>query len=210
MTRPVRSCGIEVGHRCSVTFHSERGRAGLTLNRREVCRPIWRLWSPTWDFDDATFARTAAAFENPDSVDIVIHSYRHRFDGIPGDPARDAIESLLAAQPDITVPGIVLQGGDDGVDPPPSVGLSPASGTTSRRGLRKPSGTPCSRSLAGRDPLRATIRLGRSLPRLVLLWRRSRPHRPLPARPPAGPGRSPRPAPSPGLDREPRRRTMTR
>ncbi|MEX2221921.1 MAG: alpha/beta hydrolase [Candidatus Rokuibacteriota bacterium] len=99
-------------------FHSERGRAGLTLNRRELCRLIWRLWSPTWDFDEATFARTAAAFENPDFVDIVIHSYRHRFGGIPGDPALDAIESLLAGQPDIAVPGIVLQGGDDGVDPP--------------------------------------------------------------------------------------------
>jgi pimeloyl-ACP methyl ester carboxylesterase len=99
-------------------FHSERGRAGLALHRRELCRLIWRLWSPTWDFDDATFARSAAAFDNHDFVDIVIHSYRHRFGGIPGDPALETIENRLAAQPDIAVPGIVLQGGDDGVDPP--------------------------------------------------------------------------------------------
>jgi pimeloyl-ACP methyl ester carboxylesterase len=59
-------------------FHSERGRAGLTQNRKELCRLLWRLWSPLWVFDDATFAQTAAAFENPDFVEIVIHSYRHR------------------------------------------------------------------------------------------------------------------------------------
>jgi pimeloyl-ACP methyl ester carboxylesterase len=99
-------------------FHSERGRAGLTLNRLELCKLLWRLWSPTWAFDDATFDRSASAFENPDFVEIVIHSYRHRFGGIPGDPALDAMEDRLAAQPDITVPGIVLQGADDGVDPP--------------------------------------------------------------------------------------------
>ena len=102
-------------------FHSERGRAGLTVNRRELCRLIWELWSPTWAFDDATFARSAASFGNPDFVDIVIHSYRHRFGGIPGDPALDAIEARLAAQPDIAVPTIVLMGADDGVDPPDEV-----------------------------------------------------------------------------------------
>ena len=99
-------------------FHSERGRAGLQANRATLCRLIWRLWSPTWAFDEATFARSALAFENPDFVEIVIHSYRHRFGGIPGDPALDAIENRLAEQPDIGVPCIVLQGADDGVDPP--------------------------------------------------------------------------------------------
>ena len=99
-------------------FHSERGRAGLTRNRRDLCRLIWRLWSPTWGFDDATFDRSAAAFDNPDFVDVVIHSYRHRFGGIPGDAALDAIESLLAAQPRIAVPCIVLEGAEDGVTPP--------------------------------------------------------------------------------------------
>jgi pimeloyl-ACP methyl ester carboxylesterase len=99
-------------------FHSERGRAGLTFNRLELCKLIWQLWSPTWAFDDATFERSASAFENPDFVQIVIHSYRHRFGGIPGDPALDAMEDRLAAQPNIAVPGIVMQGADDGVDPP--------------------------------------------------------------------------------------------
>jgi pimeloyl-ACP methyl ester carboxylesterase len=99
-------------------FHSERGRAGLTVNRHALCRLIWRLWSPTWDFDDATYGRTAIAFDNPDFVDVVIHSYRHRFGGIQGDPALDALEGRLAAQPPIAVPTIVLQGADDGVDPP--------------------------------------------------------------------------------------------
>ena len=78
-------------------FHSERGRdAGLTANRRALCRLLWRLWSPTWAFDDAIFARSAGAFDNPDFVDVVIHSYRHRFGGIAGDPTLDAIEARLA------------------------------------------------------------------------------------------------------------------
>ena len=99
-------------------FHTERGRAGLSLNRRELCELIWRLWSPTWEFDEATFNQTAIAFDNPDFVEIVIHSYRHRFGGVSGDPTLDEIESKLAGQPNITVPSIVLLGGDDGVDPP--------------------------------------------------------------------------------------------
>ena len=100
-------------------FHSERGRAGLALHRGELCRLLWRLWSPTWDCDEATFARTAEAFDNTDFVDIVIHSYRHRYGGIPGDPALNVIEARLAAQPDIVVPTIVLQGDADGVEGPP-------------------------------------------------------------------------------------------
>ena len=99
-------------------FHSERGRAGLARNRRDFCRLLWKLWSPTWAFDEETFARTAVSFDNPDFVDVVIHSYRHRFGGIAGDPTLDAIEKRLEAQPAITVPTIVLQGADDGVDPP--------------------------------------------------------------------------------------------
>jgi pimeloyl-ACP methyl ester carboxylesterase len=99
-------------------FHSERGRAGLAANRRAFCELLWRLWSPTWRFAAATFAATAPAFDNPDFVEVVIHSYRHRFGGIPGDPAVAGIEARLARQPAIGVPSIVLQGGDDGVDPP--------------------------------------------------------------------------------------------
>ncbi len=73
-------------------------------NREGLCRLLWRLWSPTWEFDDATYARSAAAFDNPDFVDVVIHSYRHRHGLVAGDPALADIEARLAAQPDIAVP----------------------------------------------------------------------------------------------------------
>ena len=101
-------------------FHSERGRRGLDANRRDFCHVLWRLWSPTWRFTDETFAQTAPAFDNPDFVEIVIHSYRHRYGITPGDPALAPIEARLADQPDIATPTIVLQGADDGVDPPAS------------------------------------------------------------------------------------------
>ena len=99
-------------------FRTERGRAGLTRNRAELCRLLWRQWSPTWAFDERVFAPTAAAFDNPDFVDVVIHSYRHRFGNTAGDPALDSIEARLAAQPSIAVPTVVLGGADDGIDPP--------------------------------------------------------------------------------------------
>jgi len=99
-------------------FHGERGRAGLAADRQTFCRLLWQLWSPSWSFDEATFARSATAFDNPDFVATVIHSYRHRFGLVAGDPAYAAIEHRLAAQPDIAAPTIVLQGADDGVDPP--------------------------------------------------------------------------------------------
>jgi pimeloyl-ACP methyl ester carboxylesterase len=99
-------------------FHSERGRAGLQHDRRGLARLLWVTWSPTWQFDDATFERTAVAFDNPDFVDVVIHSYRHRFNLVPGDPAFAAIERQLAMQPPITVPTITFDGADDGVRPP--------------------------------------------------------------------------------------------
>ncbi|MFC3684095.1 alpha/beta fold hydrolase [Hydrogenophaga luteola] len=98
-------------------FHSERGRAALTQDRRALCRRLWELWSPTWAFDDATFERSAAAFDNPDFVDVVIHSYRHRFGLVPGDPAVADVERRIAAQPPITVPTISLDGTADGVRP---------------------------------------------------------------------------------------------
>jgi pimeloyl-ACP methyl ester carboxylesterase len=98
-------------------FHSERGRAGLQANRRVLGRLLWHLWSPNWQFDDATYDRTAPSFENPDFVDVVIHSYRHRFGYAAGDPALEAIEQRLAAQPPITVPTVVLHGAGDGVHP---------------------------------------------------------------------------------------------
>jgi pimeloyl-ACP methyl ester carboxylesterase len=96
-------------------FHTERGRAGLAANRRDFCKLLWQLWSPNWKFDDATYERTAPSFDNPDFVDVVIHSYRHRFGYAAGDPALAAVEARLAMRPPITVPTIVLQGEGDGV-----------------------------------------------------------------------------------------------
>ncbi len=100
-------------------FHGQRGRDGLAANRRELGKLLWRLWSPSWRFDDATYARSAASFDNPDFVDVVVHSYRHRFGYAPGEPALEGIERELARQPAIAVPTISLCGADDGVDPPP-------------------------------------------------------------------------------------------
>jgi pimeloyl-ACP methyl ester carboxylesterase len=99
-------------------FNTERGRLGLEANRREICRLLWRDWSPGWRFDDATFERTAAAFDNPDFVPVVVHSYRHRHGNAPGDPRFDAVERRLAERPRIEVPSVILQGRDDTVDPP--------------------------------------------------------------------------------------------
>ena len=101
-------------------FHTERGRAGLAANRRELCKLLWRLWSPNWRFDDATYERTAASFDNPDFVEVVIHSYRHRFGTVAGDPSLEDIERRLAAKPRISVPAIVLHGDGSGLSAPES------------------------------------------------------------------------------------------
>lgn len=102
-------------------FHTPRGHVGLEANRGALCRLLWQLWSPTWRFDEATYAATAEAFDSPDFVDVVIHSYRHRYGYAPGDPALEAIERQLAEQPAIGVPSRSLSGLDDGVSPPPEV-----------------------------------------------------------------------------------------
>jgi pimeloyl-ACP methyl ester carboxylesterase len=96
-------------------FNTERGRLGLEANRREICKLLWRDWSPSYRFDDATYEQTAAAFDNPDFVEIVIHSYRHRHGNAPGERRFDEIERRLAKRPPITVPTVILHGGDDGV-----------------------------------------------------------------------------------------------
>ena len=103
-------------------FHSERGRAGLEKDRLAVIHLLWKLWSPTWRFSEDTFAKSAASFDNPDFVDVVIQSYRHRFGLVEGDPAYAQIEARLAQQPAITVPTITFDGEDDGVRPPSRVG----------------------------------------------------------------------------------------
>lgn len=99
-------------------FHTERGRAGLAAHRQALCRLLWRDWSPRWAFDDVTYARTAAAFDNPDFVDVVVHSYRVRYGLVAGDPACEAVERQLTQRPPIAVPAIALEGGCDGVIPP--------------------------------------------------------------------------------------------
>ena len=100
-------------------LNNERGRALIEKDRYGLCRLLWKLWSPTWHFDDTTFQRTALSFDNPDFTEVVLHSYRHRWANAMGDPDYDGIEELLAGQPDIAVSTIVLEGTDDGVDPPP-------------------------------------------------------------------------------------------
>jgi pimeloyl-ACP methyl ester carboxylesterase len=96
-------------------FQLERGRAGLAANRRGIARILWKQWSPNWDFDDACFERTAVAHDNPDYVEIVIHSYRHRYGVVDGDPQYAGLQRQLAALPPITVPAITLDGAADGV-----------------------------------------------------------------------------------------------
>lgn len=103
-------------------FHSERGRAALQNDRRALIRFLWQTWSPTWNFTDLDFERSAPSFDNPDFVDVVIHSYRHRFGLVPGDPAYAEIERQLAAQPVIRVPAITFDGEDDGVRSPSRAG----------------------------------------------------------------------------------------
>jgi pimeloyl-ACP methyl ester carboxylesterase len=99
-------------------FHTERGKSGLEKNRREICRLLWQLWCPNWKFTDAEYNETANSFDNPDFVEIVIHSYRHRYGAAPGDPALEPIERLLVGRRMIEVPAIVLHGEGDGVHPP--------------------------------------------------------------------------------------------
>jgi pimeloyl-ACP methyl ester carboxylesterase len=108
---------IESGLWYQFYFQTERGRAGLTANRRDIARILWTRNSPTWHFDEAIFDRSAAAFDNPDYVDVVIHSYRHRLGLAAGYPQYEDLEKRLAAQPAIAVPTITLDGDADGVVP---------------------------------------------------------------------------------------------
>jgi len=98
-------------------FHTQRGVDGLTANRRELCELLWALWSPSWTEGSSLYGKTAPSFDNPDFVDVVIHSYRHRFMYAPGDPGLETIEQALVQPPPISVPSISLCGADDGVGP---------------------------------------------------------------------------------------------
>jgi pimeloyl-ACP methyl ester carboxylesterase len=99
-------------------FATERGRLGYQKNRCEFNRLIWELASPKWKFDDATFERTAAAFDNPDHVDVVIHNYRWRLGLAEGESQYDDLETRLSQGPNITVPAITLEGDSNGAPHP--------------------------------------------------------------------------------------------
>jgi len=147
-------------------LHTERGRAGLAQNRRAFAKLLWSLWSPNWQFDGATFERTAPSFDNPDFVEVVVQSYRHRYAYAAGDPALLGIEAKLAAQPKISVPTINLDGGSDGIRPvsashDPSAAMF--SGPYERRiiprvGHNIPQEAPAETVAAIRDLLKATSR----------------------------------------------------
>jgi pimeloyl-ACP methyl ester carboxylesterase len=94
-------------------FNTEVGRSGLEKNRKGLCELMWREWSPTWKFTPELYAQTAASFDNPDFVGCVIHSYRHRNFNAEGEARFLETEKQLAARPPVTVPTIVLHGGDD-------------------------------------------------------------------------------------------------
>jgi pimeloyl-ACP methyl ester carboxylesterase len=114
-------------------FATERGRAGYDKYRHDFAKLIWQLASPKWDFDDATFDRTAASFDNPDHVAIAIHNYRWRL-GAEGEPQYDEVEKRLAAGPVISVPTITLEGDANGAPhPEPSAYADKFSGPYSHR-----------------------------------------------------------------------------
>ena len=118
-------------------FATERGRAGYEANRREFAKLIWRLASPRWHFDDAIFDRSAASFENPDHVAIVIHNYRWRLGLADGESKYDELEERLARAPGITVPTITLEGDANGAPhPDPKAYAKKFSGRYAHRDLK--------------------------------------------------------------------------
>jgi pimeloyl-ACP methyl ester carboxylesterase len=115
-------------------FATERGRAGYEKYRRDFAKLIWRIASPKWDFDDATFARSAASFDNPDHVAVAIHNYRWRLGLAEGEAEYDELERRLAEGPLITVPAITLEGDANGAPhPDPSAYAKKFSGRYSHR-----------------------------------------------------------------------------
>ena len=99
-------------------FNTEQGRVGLEENRRDIIRHLWETWTPTWDYTDEAFNLSAPSFDNPDFVDIVLHSYRHRHMNAPGEDRFIEVELNLAKGPPVTVPSIVLRGADSGLGAP--------------------------------------------------------------------------------------------
>ena len=124
----------ELQWRYQFYFATERGQAGYEKYRREFARLIWRTASPRWNFDDATFDRTAASFKNPDHVPIAVHNYRWRLGLAEGDATNDELERQLAEAPPITVPTITLEGDANGAPhPDPSVYAAKFTGAYSHR-----------------------------------------------------------------------------
>jgi pimeloyl-ACP methyl ester carboxylesterase len=118
-------------------FSTERGRAGYDEYRRDFSKLIWRLASPKWDFDDATFDRSANAFDNPDHVAVVIHNYRWRLGLVQGEPQYDEIEQRLAQKPAIGVPTITMEGDANGAPhPEPAAYAKMFSGNYSHRTIK--------------------------------------------------------------------------
>jgi pimeloyl-ACP methyl ester carboxylesterase len=128
---PARAAAPEAARRLWYQwyFNTDAGRAGLEQNRRGLCELLWREWSPTWRFSEEMFDLTARSFDNPDFVDCVIHSYRHRNFNAPGESRFLDTEALLAKRPPIPVPTIVMHGGDDAFGRPASE-ITPAERTT--------------------------------------------------------------------------------
>ena len=115
-------------------FATERGRAGYEKYRHDFAKLIWQIASPKWDFDDATFDRSAAAFDNPDHVSIVVHNYRWRLGLAAGEPKYDDLEKRLAEAPSITVPTITMEGDANGAPhPDPSAYAKKFSGRYAHR-----------------------------------------------------------------------------
>ncbi|MGP4014600.1 alpha/beta fold hydrolase [Saccharopolyspora sp. 5N708] len=108
---------VESAHWYFFYFLSERGRTGLANDPEEIARVVWTRNSPTWHFTEGDLDRAADAFDNPDYVDVVLHSYRHRLLAAPGDPGYDHLEARLLAQPPITVAAVTLDGLADGSVP---------------------------------------------------------------------------------------------
>lgn len=123
----------ELGWWYQYYFATERGRRGYSQNRREFNKLIWQFASPKWNFDDATFERTAASFDNPDHVDIVIHNYRWRLSLADGEREYDALERKLSERPVISVPTITIGSDFDGPAADGAAYTKQFSGTYSHR-----------------------------------------------------------------------------
>ena len=139
-------------------FATDRGRAGYEKYRHDFAKLIWQLASPKWRFDDATFERSAASFNNPDHVSIVIHNYRRRLGLAEGEPKYDDLEKRLAEAPVITVPTITLEGDANGAPhPEPSSYAKKFSGKYSHRLIKGGIGTICLRKRRRPLPKRCSM-----------------------------------------------------